>query len=121
MVTNLSVKLHDCPRCGRADCRRHSIGYRRPRDFGGPGRPAVPVAVSKHYCPDCRKHFTRPIPLSPRGGRYTRRVYDAVLDRARDPALTLEQIQLHLMADHGLRVPTTTIHDWVHGDCPVEN
>lgn len=93
-----------CPRCG-ADCPRHSIDSRRVRDVGGQ---VMVVEYSKHYCSDCRRHFSVNDPdLVPKHGRYSmaiRREAIRLFTAGKTIAAVSERLQ----------VPLATIHDWAH-------
>lgn len=103
-------KQATCPRC-KSKSRRHSLADRHMRDLGR-GRPKeISVTTSKHYCKNCRKHFTVSLgTLAPKGSRYTWAVIKKALSLREEH--TLEQTAKILRQKHHVRVPPTTIYDW---------
>ncbi len=109
----MSRKSARCPRCGGLS-KRHSNARRRLREVGISGPVVVEVTYSKHYCENCRKHFSLPMDhLAPPSGRFTHRVRRTAVDLVLRHALTLEKASLRMRHEHYVHVPPTTIHDWV--------
>ena len=57
---NLSRKEIYCPKCNTLS-KRHSEGRRRLREVGINSPVVLEVTYSKHYCLNCRKHFSQPM------------------------------------------------------------
>ena len=69
-----------CPKCGTVS-KRHSIGRRRLREVGISAPTVLEVTYSKHYCVNCRKHFSLPMDhLAQPSGRFTNRVRRTAVD-----------------------------------------
>ncbi len=109
----ISRPVYPCPRCGELS-KRHCTGHRSLREIGVDGPVLVEVTYSKHYCEKCRKHFSVPMDhLAVPSGRFTNRVRWTAVDLVTRNALTLEAAARRMWQRHFVRVPATTIHDWV--------
>ncbi len=109
----LARKVAHCPYCGELS-KRHGHGRRSLREIGVAGPVLVEVTYSKHCCEHCRKHFSVPMDhLAPPSGRFTNRVRWTAVDLVIKSALTLEAAALRMRQRHFVRVPPSTIHDWV--------
>lgn len=104
-------KVDTCPRC-RKKAKRHSRGQRKAVDLGGV---VVEVAYSKHYCTQCRKHFsTDTSDIAGKWGRYTNRVHDAAMKMMTGTRsiTSLRQVSKKMARLHKIRIPETTLSDW---------
>lgn len=109
---HLSCKSWPCPVC-RVPAKRHSEGVRNLREMGVKRPTRLKVTYSKHYCPHCRKHFSRPLDhIAPVGARFTGRVKQRALEYYLRGGLTLAETALRMRQIHFVFVPPTTIHDW---------
>jgi hypothetical protein len=102
-----------CPECGRA-CARHSVYVRRLRDLGN-GRPAeLRLKGSKHHCRACGLYFIYNDGHlgQNKGSHYTRRVRELALKLHRE-GKSLQAVCEALRRDYHLRLPPTTLHEWV--------
>jgi transposase len=110
---NLSRKAAHCPRCNKLS-KRHSMGRRRLREVGISGPTVLEVTYSKHYCENCRKHFSLPMDhLALPSGRFTNRVRKTAVELVIKQALTLEKATQRMRLKYYVHVPPTTLHDWV--------
>jgi hypothetical protein len=110
---NLSRKVAHCPRCNELS-KRHSMGRRRLREVGISGPTVLEVTYSKHYCENCRKHFSLPMNhLALPSGRFTNRVRKTAVELVIKQALTLEKATQRMRLKYYVHVPPTTLHDWV--------
>lgn len=101
-----------CPRCGAVG-GRHGACTRRVLELGVSGPTALEVIYTKHYCRNCRRHFTAPLEhIAPAGGRFTYRVRRRAVELVVKEAMTLERASLYMSANYHVRVPVTTIHGW---------
>ncbi len=117
---NLSRKTAPCPRCS-AISKRHSIGHRRLREVGISGPTVLEVTYSKHYCVNCRKHFSLPMDhLAQPSGRFTNRVRRTAVDLVVKQSLTLEKATQRMRQKYHVHVPPTTLHDWVVAEMKVD-
>ncbi len=109
----MSRKNAPCPRCGGLS-KRHSNARRRLREVGISGPVVVEVTYSKHYCENCRKHFSLPMDhLAPAHSHFTHRVRRAAVNLVITRSLTLERAALRMRREYFVNVPPTTLHDWV--------
>ncbi len=116
---NLSRKQAVCPRCRRL-CKRHSLGTRRLREVGISGPTLLEVTYSKHYCEDCRRHFSLPMDhLAMPSGRFTNRVRRTAIDLVVKQSMTLEKATQRMRQKYHVHVPPTTLHDWVVAEMDV--
>lgn len=113
---HMSRKAAPCPCCGSV-CRRHSNARRHLWEIGVTGPTVVEVTYSKHYCERCRKHFSLPMDhLAPTYGRCTWRVRLAAVDLVVHQAMTLDKAAARMLEKHHVRVPPTTLHDWMKAE-----
>ncbi len=109
----ISHPAYPCPRCNRL-AARHGHGHRRLREIGIKSPAVVEVTYSKHYCKNCRKHFSAPMEhIAPAFSRFTYRVRWAAIEMVASKAMTLENATRQMWQKHFVRVPLTTLHDWV--------
>ena len=113
-VIDLSRKLCSCPRCNERDCKRHSVSRRRLKEISmGEESAVLEVIYSKHYCPECNKHFSLPMPhLARSSGRYTNRVRSAAIKLVFEGS-TLSGASKYMNSKFKVHVPPNTIFDWV--------
>ncbi len=97
-------------RCGN-ECRRHGKKRRRIKTLTG----VQEYIVSSHFCIHCRKYFTPSLPFAQDHSRYGNDLKMKVLELHRQE-FTLQQMQIHLQNRYGVKVPTTTMHDWISSD-----
>lgn len=117
---NLSRKTATCPRCGTMS-KRHSIGHRKLREVGISCATVLEVTYSKHYCPECRKHFSLPMDhLAQPASRFTNRVRRTAIDLITKESLTLEKAAGIMAEKYHVRVPPTTLHDWVVSEMEIQ-
>ncbi len=98
-------KTYNCPICG-TEAKKHSTKTRTLQTLSG----RLKVKVSLHYCYECKKHFQVPLPLQIAGKRshYANDVREKVLNFEG----TLQQVEMYMKNNYGIRIPPTTIHDW---------
>lgn len=92
-----------CPRCGRDSCPRHSRGTRLVHEIAW----ITEVAYSKHWCANCRRHFSYRDPdfigkRTPYSNEYKALAVGAVF-----------QGKSLAFVSQKLGVPQTTLSDWV--------
>ncbi len=117
---NLSRKSATCPRCGTVS-KRHSVGHRRLREVGISSPTVLEVTYSKHYCVNCRKHFSLPMDhLALPSGRFTNRVRRTAVDLVVKHDLTLEKATMRMRQKYHVHVPPTTLHDWVVAEMKID-
>lgn len=110
---NLSRKFAPCPQC-EGVAKRHSEGFRRPWEIGVDGPTRLLITFSKHYCENCRKHFSQCIDhIVMPGCRYTNRARRTAVDLVVRLGLTFEQAHYRMRRKYYVKVPVTTLHDWV--------
>lgn len=110
---NLSRKVALCPKCG-LEGKRHSNGTRRLREVGISGPTVLEVTYSKHYCVNCRKHFSQSMDnLAPPSSRFTNRVRNTAINFVLRQSMTLEDVKTRMWDKYCVHVPPTTLHDWV--------
>jgi transposase len=110
---NLSRKTAPCPRCDTIS-KRHSIGKRRLREVGISAPAILEVTYSKHYCVNCRKHFSLPMDhLAQPSGRFTNRVRRTAVDLVVNQSMTLEKATQRMNQKYYVHVPRSTLHDWL--------
>jgi transposase len=115
-TVNLSRKTFECPKCGLR-CNRHSSGSRKLKEVGTSGPVILVVKYSKHYCIDCKRHFSLPMDhLAKPYGRFTNRVRRLAVDLIIKDSMTLEKASLFMKKKYFVDVPMTTIHDWIVTD-----
>jgi transposase len=109
----ISRNIYPCPRCGGL-AKRHGHGRRSLREIGVDSPAVVEVTYSKHYCEECRKHFSISMEhIAPAFSRFTHRVRWAAIEMVAAKTMTLEKATLRMWQKHFVRVPLTTLHDWV--------
>jgi len=117
---NLSRKTAPCSKCGTVS-KRHSIGRRRLREVGISAPTVLEVTYSKHYCVNCRKHFSLPMDhLAQPSGRFTNRVRRTAVDLVVKQSMTLERATQRMRQKYHVHVPPTTLNDWVLAETRVE-
>ncbi len=117
---NLSRKTAPCPKCGTVS-KRHSVGRRRLREVGISAPTVLEVTYSKHYCVNCRKHFSLPMDhLAQPSGRFTNRVRRTAVDLVVKQSMTLERATQRMRQKYHVHVPPTTLHDWVVAEMKVD-
>lgn len=110
---NLSCKVAPCPKC-KTMSKRHSIGQRRLREVGISTPVILEVTYSKHYCPDCHKHFSLSMDhLAQPYGQFTNRVRRTATDLILRNSMTLERATQRMRQKYHVHLPPTTLHDWV--------
>ena len=113
---NLSRKAARCPVCQEVS-KRHSEGVRTLREIGISSPTVLRVAYSKHYCQQCRRHFSIPMEhLAHPSGRFTNRVRRTAVDFILRHGFTLERAAYDMKRKYHVHVPPTTLHDWVVAD-----
>jgi transposase-like protein len=105
-----------CPRCQTPSPKRHPAS-RRVFDYGDEvrGRPVqIHVRQSKHFCPQCRKHFfPDTADLAPPRAHYTQRVILHAIRLVVEDNLPYRTASWNLWRDHAVFVPFATIQNWV--------
>jgi len=115
---NLSFKRAPCPRCGSVS-KRHSVGDRRLSEIGISKPTVLEVKVSKHFCNKCRKHFTVDANhIAQPSCRYTNRVRRTAVNLVQSESLTLEKAAHKMRQKYHVRIPSTTLHDWLVAELP---
>ncbi len=110
---NLSRKVSPCPRCNHMG-KRHSLGYRKLREIGISGPTILEIVYSKHYCTQCRRHFSQIMDhLAMPSGRFTNRVRKTAVDLVVKQSMTLEKATQRMRQKYHVHVPPTTLHDWI--------
>ena len=98
-----SKRVAQCPQCHCA-CPRHSTGTRKVRDIGK----IVVVKFSKHWCANCRRHFS----ICDRGFVGKGRLYTNSFRRA---ALQMMETGKTCKAvAQALGFPLNTLWEWVN-------
>jgi len=109
----LSRKKCRCPRC-QTSSKRHSVCKRRLREVGISGPTILEITYSKHYCINCRRHFSQPMDhLAMPSGRFTNRVRRTSINLIVKQAMTLEKASVHMRKKYHVHIPPTTLYDWV--------
>lgn len=96
--------------CG-AICKKHSKGERKLHDLGETGPRLWKVVYGKYRCRNCRKIFSIKTPMAEPHSQYTRRVINLAIRLSR--VNTLEKTSEILLSKYYVRVPITTLHDWI--------
>jgi transposase len=109
MVVN--EKAVSCPVCGEV-CKRHSVGVRILHDLGESRPRRWRVVFGKYHCLKCCKIFSVDVPLAMRRYRYTKGVMAKALALSKDH--TFEKTSEILLSQFHIRVPMTTIHEWLN-------
>lgn len=110
---NLLRKTATCPTC-KTDSKRHSVGKRRLRELGISSPMIIEVIYSKHFCPQCRKHFNLSMDhIAQPNGRFTNRVRRTAVDLVVNKSFTLKKASEYMRQTYCIQIPYTTIHDWV--------
>lgn len=105
-------ELAHCPHCNLL-CKRHSIGRRKPHDFGVTRPTRLEITYSKHYCPACGTRFNVPMShLVEPGSHYTNRVRFRALEMMLRQGLTLAATRWALWKERWVKVPESTLHEW---------
>lgn len=111
---NISKKLCECPTCGTI-CKRHSTTTRHLHEIGISSPTVLVIIHSKHYCPNCRKHFNLPHShIAPPSHHYTSRVLRTALDLRTSKHLTVEGISTYMKDHYHVTIPPTTIFEWFY-------
>jgi len=72
------------------------------------------VTYSKHFCCNCRKHFSLSMDhLAQPSGRFTNRVRRTAVDLVVKQSMTLDRAAARMRQKYFVHVPSTTLHDWV--------
>jgi len=117
---NLSRKTAPCPRCNTIS-KRHSVGHRRLREVGLSYPTTLEVTYSKHYCVNCRKHFSLPMDhLARPSGRFTNRVRRTSISLVTKQEITFEKATQTMWSKYHVRIPPTTLHDWVVAEMKID-
>jgi hypothetical protein len=98
-----------CPRCKRS-CKRHTRRCSVRMGFKGE---KWRVLSSTHWCKECGKFFTN-LPAEWRRYHYAPEVRKFVAERYNNGDITLAKLAKFLWVEHGIKVPETTIHEWVN-------
>jgi transposase len=115
-AVNLSRKVVECPVCGTVS-KRHSLGHRWLRDIGLTQPSILEITYSKHYCTKCERHFNIPMEqLAHKESHYTHRIHRAAVDLITKQNLTFEAAQSFMERKYHVRVPTSTMSDWINFD-----
>jgi transposase len=113
---NLSRKQSRCPDCDEI-CKKHSVGERQLRDVGISTPTVLNVKYTKHYCSNCKKHFSLSMEhLAKKNGRFTNKVRRTAVDLVTSQSMTLEKATIYMNQRYHVLVPMTTLHDWVTED-----
>lgn len=116
---HLSSRELSCPYCGTKS-KRHSTGERTFRDVGKTTFVHLVVIYSKHYCKQCERYFSQPMDnLGPPRSRFTHAVIDKAVDLVLSHGMTLDNASLQMLLKHHVRVPATTLHDWLSTTIPI--
>ena len=98
-----------CNRCGAA-APRHSI---KRKILIGLDCVSYEITTSMHRCHKCRAFQVVKSPVCHKSkSRYANEVHDAAMDLFDRGDMTIEQIEMHLLRCHGVRVPGSTLGDW---------
>jgi len=117
---NLSRKTAPCPKCSTIS-KRHSIGRRRLREIGISAPTILEVIYSKHYCVNCRKHFSLPMDhLAQPSGRFTNRVRRTAINMVIRESMTLAKVSQKMRQKYHVYVPATTLCDWLAAEMKVD-
>ncbi|MHC4886739.1 MAG: hypothetical protein ACYTGH_16815, partial [Planctomycetota bacterium] len=115
----LSRKTCPCPVCGTT-ATRHSNGKRTLRDVGISSPSMLEVIYSKHFCKVCMKHFSIPMEhIAPPSSRFTNRVRQTAVALITKKSMTLEVATNQMLLKYHVKVPASTLHDWVVADMDV--
>lgn len=115
---NLSKAEEPCPKCGTIS-KRHSVGKRKLHEINKSKPLILEVTLSKHYCLLCRKHFSLSLgSLAPSKSRYTTQVRRIAVDYVAQAHMTLEDASFEMQKKHNVRVPPTTLYEWVIKELP---
>lgn len=108
-----SPKVTHCPRCGELGYR-HSKGVRKLKEVGIT-RPVILIVTYAKYCCDrCLKYFSQRMDhLALPGCRFTNRVRRIAVDMVIRDGLTLGKAYLRMRLKYYVRVPESTLHDWI--------
>lgn len=114
MIIDASVKVSECPDCGGM-CKRHSTSERKIKDFEG----TIVVKISKHWCNNCKKHFSiQPSFIPGPHIRHSRRLVEYILNisTAKEYDSNPRSIKNHLRDKFGINVPYNTIRDMLENN-----
>jgi transposase len=100
-------KVINCPKCGTPS-KKHSIGKRTIKDLGY----IQEVRYSKHYCPECKVFITAPVDGTNKNSRYSNKVRDKCYELVKD-GYTYEKISNAMVSVYEMRIPSSTIHNWI--------
>lgn len=104
-----------CRHCGVSATYVHSVRRRTYTDLDDSGQAIrVTLVYPLRMCKACRKAYSVPLPVdhSARyGKRLIERVWAAYVEGP--PTETLDALVERIRRRHGVRVPPTTIHDWL--------
>ena len=91
----------------------HDLGVGRPR--------ILEITYSKHYCVNCRKHFSvRMDHLAQNGARYTHKVHRIAVDYVINQSMTLRKVALKMKEKHHVNVSESIVHKWVVADMKID-
>jgi transposase len=107
-----------CPECSFVS-KRQSTGTRKIKDIGSDGRSVIlNVKFSKHRCIPCGKIFSLPMKdIAHQGSRFSNKIRKISIDLVQNKEMTFEGASKHMRSKYQIKVPMSTIHDWVVEDC----
>jgi len=110
-------KEEPCPTCSFIS-KVQSTGIRKIKEIGADGKSVVlNVKFSKHRCIPCNKIFSLPMKdLAAFGSKFSNRVRNLSVELVSKKKMTLKKASEHMEDNYLIRVPKSTIHDWVVED-----
>lgn len=107
---NCVAQVAKCPKC-KSISKKHSVSERLVRTLSTD----VLVISSKHYCPECQRHFCNPAVekhLAPKKSKYG---WDLIREAQRliKEGFTLSAVSEMMQKMYRVCVPVTTLHGWL--------
>jgi hypothetical protein len=113
----ITKKTEKCPKCDFIS-KRQSTGCRKIKDIAEGGKAIVlNVKFSKHRCIPCDKIFSIPMEeLATPGSRFSKKVRTISVNLISEKNMTFGKASKYMEKNHLVKVPVSTIHDWVIED-----